>query len=241
MIPRTTQLASDLIAVTDSIEDALREKHGFHRLHGLGAVSRAAIGANDPVATYYGTDLWKIAAHRESVAHDHLDAADPLGILDEAVLARARRIHQEIVQPSRAIRFASSAIARAASGDHLGQWLTQMRNRDISQVPVYEGRTYAGLLTTNAVARWLAQHVDDNGDALIESARVRDVLPHIESVETVTFQPTDLSAAEALAVLSSRNAPKALIMTASGRDIDPPQGLLVRADIAELDAALSLR
>ncbi|GAA2245173.1 hypothetical protein GCM10010401_18090 [Rarobacter faecitabidus] len=237
---RTEQFASELIAATDAIEAELRAGNDLERVHGLGAVTRAAIAAGDPVATHYGIDLWRLSSHRESVAHQHHDAPDPMGILDGNVVARAERILQEIRRPSRAIRFASSAIARAASGDALGPWLAVMREREISQIPVYDNGTFAGLLTTNGIARWLALHVDDNGDALIEEARVRDVLSHVESYEVAVFLPVTVSVAEAIATLSPAAGPKVVILTASGRDTDPPQGLLVRSDLGELQEALAL-
>ncbi|GAA2515492.1 hypothetical protein [Rarobacter incanus] len=237
---RTDQLATSLIAATDAIERELAARCELDRVHGLGPVTRAAIAAGDPVATYYATALWRLTAHREAATHEHLDIADPLGVLSESVVHRAERILQEIVRPSRAVRLAASAIARAASADPLGRWLTIMRSRDISQLPVYDRGTFAGLLTTNGVARWLADHVDENGDALIESARVRDVLPFTEVTETVEFYPVTASVAQILAVLRRVDAPKAVILTASGRDVDPPQGILVRADLGELEAALAL-
>ncbi|SNT16233.1 hypothetical protein SAMN06309944_2343 [Micrococcales bacterium KH10] len=236
----TEQLTADLIDATDAIEAALREQHRLESLHGLGAVTRATIALGDPIVRYYGVDLWRLAAHREAVTHEHVEASSARGVLDEAVVTRAKRLLQEITQPTPAIRIASSAIMRATSADSLGIWLRQMRERDISQIPVYDRGVFAGLLTTNAVARWLAGQIDERGDALIESALVRHVLPHVEPAETVAFLPKEVSAAQVVALLRSANPPAAIILTASGRDVDPPQGLMVAADLQELDDALSV-
>lgn len=239
-MPMTTDVAADLLSLTEKIEQALRERHHLDRLHGLGPVARAAIEAEDATAQFYATVLWHLGAQQDVLGRSREVSGTAPTLPGTALLAQARRVLQEIHQPTPAIRLASSAIVRASSADALGPWTAQMRSRAFSQLPVYDKGVFAGLLTTNSVARWLAEHLDEAGDAIIENARVRDVLPFAEPHEHVHFVGPHTTAAEVVALLRSLRPPTAIVLTSSGRSTDPPLGILVAADLPELIEALNL-
>ncbi len=238
-MPTTTDAAADLLSLTGKIESALRERHHLERVHGLGPVARAAIEAGDTTAQFYTNVLWHLSAQQDSLSHTRDSTGTPPTLPGITLLSQARRVLQEIHQPTPAIRLASSAIVRASSGDALGPWVAQMRGRSFSQLPVYDSGVFAGLLTTNSIARWLAQHLDESGDAVIENARVRDVLPFTEGHEHVHFAGPETTAAEVVALLRNPRPPTAVMLTASGKAFGPPLGLLVSADLPEFVATLN--
>lgn len=224
-------VASTLLDFTDRIESALRERHNLDGVHGLATVIRESIARDDSTVQFYAEPLSALAEIHDVVASaSGTPAAPPL----PETIAIAERIWREIIQPTPAIRLASSAITRAASSDSLSSILQEMRERAFSQIPVYDRGLFAGLLTTNAVARWLSQAFETDGSLVIEEAFVRDVLPHLESHEVPRFIPKATPATAATAMLLEPRPPLMLILTESGRDVDPPLGVLVAADLPEL-------
>jgi predicted transcriptional regulator len=63
-----------------------------------------------------------------------------------------------------------------------------MYRNDFSQIPVYNDKRYLGLLTTNTVARWLADQLERH-DGLAEDAPIRDVLAFAEGSRTCSTGP----------------------------------------------------
>jgi len=236
----THDTAATFLDLCAAIESALRDRHGLDRVHGLRDVVHEASVAGDVSVTYYREHLLGLAELHGVVLRSRDGSGAHVAPPLPDTIARAERIAQEITQPTPALRFASSAMSRAASSDALGPRLAEMRRRDFSQVPVYDGGVFAGLLTTNAVARWLADQLDERGDAIVEDVHVRDVLPYVEEHEVAWFVPQHTPACEVVSVLLGERPPLAVILTASGRDTEPPLGLVVAADLPELLAALAV-
>jgi len=236
----TQDVATALIERCARIETVLRERHTITQSHGLRAVTHDAVAAGDPGATFYSEQLLALAELHDVVLRSRTGNGAPVAPPLPETIARADRLLQELEHPAPARRFAASALSRATSGEALGPRLAEMRSRDFSQVPVYDAGVFAGLLTTNAVARWLADQLDERGDALIDDARVRDVLPYAEEHEVAWFVPEGTPASRVVTALLDQRPPLAVILTASGRDSDPPLGLLVAADLPELLEALTV-
>jgi len=239
--PATTpDAAAALLELCADIEHTLRDRHRLARVHGLRDVLHEAHSAGDPSVVFYRESLLGLAELHGVVLRSRDGGGTPVAPPLPETIARAERLAQEIARPTPALRFASSALSRASSGEALGPRLVEMRRRDFSQVPVYDAGVFAGLLTTNAVARWLADQLDDRGDAIVEDVHVRDVLPYVEEHEVARFVSQHTAACEVVAMLLGERPPLAVILTTHGRESEPPLGLLVTADLPELLAALAV-
>jgi hypothetical protein len=112
-----------------------------------------------------------------------------------------------------------------------------MYRNDFSQMPVYNDKQYLGLLTTNTVARWLADQLERH-DGLAEDAPIRDVLAFAEGVENVFHRPRSLSVTETVwefTTAAANGRPiTALILTNSGRPDESPLGIVVAEDLTQL-------
>lgn len=127
---------------------------------------------------------------------------------------------------------------RVGFTDPLRGVLQRMTERSYSQVPVYHEDAYVGLLTTNAIARWLGAHLDDADGILQVDVGVGDVLHHAEAHERCVFVRPDLPARDAVRLLTSDDAPTALIVTDTGEDGATARGILVHADVPEMLRAI---
>lgn len=120
--------------------------------------------------------------------------------------------------------------------------LQLVHDYDYSQVPVYEGKHYVRLLTTNCIARWLAARLDKTD--LRGDERVSAVLEYSESHERALLVPKSTTAAEAVSLLSQPGSdgyrPTALILTTTGSANESARGVIVDFDLPALNAARSL-
>jgi len=117
--------------------------------------------------------------------------------------------------------------------------LKLMHDHDYSQLPVYEGSSYVGLLTNNAIGRWVADQMHMH-HGLAEDAPVSDVLPFAEESDRVVHVPRDITAADAVAKFADsaeKGAPvTALIVTEAGKPTETPLLIIVSADVPRLTA-----
>jgi len=127
--------------------------------------------------------------------------------------------------------------------DHIGKALEYVRQFDYSQIPVYDEAGYVGILTTNSIARWLAQRLASQ--EALQSAPVREVLTFSEPTDQASLAGSAITAAEAVDTLhrsESGQAPvSALIVSENGLKTDVPLRVVVLYDLAALTAALAFR
>lgn len=103
--------------------------------------------------------------------------------------------------------------------------LEYVRLFDYSQLPVYDDGGYAGILTTNAIARWLAAQLAGTG-GIAEAESVGHVLAFAEQHEHACHVPRSITAADAVHQLSKgghEGKPlTALIVTKTGNPSEEP-------------------
>ena len=106
----------------------------------------------------------------------------------------------------------------------------------LAQFPVYEGGECVGLLTTNAIARWLAAELRE--DDTIAAGTVADVIAHSGKLDEPIFLPRTVTAAAAVEALSTPLAsgavPRLAIITEHGKATQKPISVLGATDIPAL-------
>ena len=120
--------------------------------------------------------------------------------------------------------------------------LEMVRLHDYSQVPVYGDKRYVGLLTTNCIARWLADRLATS--TLGDGEPVQAVMEFAEPHDRAMHIPKTITVAAAIDLLSQAGAdgfrPAALIMTRSGKADESALAVVVDFDLPSLNTALSL-
>lgn len=121
--------------------------------------------------------------------------------------------------------------------DTVAAALRTMYQNDFSQMPVYNGKQYHGLLTTNTVARQLADQLERH-NGLAEDVPVQDPLAFVEGIENVLHRPRNLSVTETVwefTTAAANGRPvTALILTNNGMRDELPLGIVVAEDLARL-------
>ena len=78
--------------------------------------------------------------------------------------------------------------------------LSLINKTGYSQIPIYDSGTFTALLTTNAIARWVAADLGDDG--AIGAASVSTVLAMTERKDRAEFLPRNATAQEVVDALT---------------------------------------
>lgn len=178
------------------------------------------------------SELRNLLAHNKYV--DGAPVAEPSLQAVQAI----EKVRDELLHPRTVLSvLGDPKPITAHPDDTVAAALRTMYQNDFSQMPVYNGKKYHGLLTTNTVARWLADQLERH-DGLAEDVPVRDLLDFVEGIENVLHRPRNLSVTETIWEFTNAAANgrpvTALILTNNGRRDELPLGIVVAEDLARL-------
>jgi CBS domain-containing protein len=180
---------------------------------------------------------------RNAISHGRYYAGRPITELVSDVIDQIERLRDQLPAPPRALNVLTTReICTAHPDEPVTVALRHVLRFDYSQLPVDDGDRYVGSLTTNALARWLADQLAKNDD-LAESQSVQRVLEFAEAHERAVHVAKTITAADAVDRLSSVGGSgrplAALIITETGRSSEKPLAVVVGDDLPALTAALS--
>jgi predicted transcriptional regulator/transcriptional regulator with XRE-family HTH domain len=143
--------------------------------------------------------------------------------------------------PSRDVRLldilVGSEVMTADADEPIGPVVERMYERAYSQVPVYRGKNLIGLLTNDAVARWLGS-VQGRARRSLERTRVSEVLAMAESVQPFALVHHDATVYEAAGLFDRAmqdGMPLAAVLVTRDADAaEKPLGIVTAADLPRL-------
>lgn len=181
-----------------------------------------------------------LAKVRNSLTHERHFNDRRLAVPTDTAIAAMRRIRDRLLDPPTVIAVLRSQKPLVVE-PHLSvrAALDLMYERDFSQLPVYDDDTYVGLLTTNTVARWVANQMHQH-DGLAEDAPI-DVALNYQESEPVRHLPKNVTSTQALRTFveaAERGTPlTALIVTETGKPHQRPIAVVTPADLPALAEA----
>ncbi|MBQ1028487.1 CBS domain-containing protein [Micromonospora sp. C97] len=186
--------------------------------------------------------LVAFASLRNAISHGTYYGGRPIADPVETVVQEIEHLRQQIVEPPLALTVLKSGkVCAVRPDDPISIALEHVRAFGYSQLPVYDDG-YVGVLTTNAIARWLADQMTRN-TGMAEEEPVRQVLRFAEPGEGAVLVPRAITVVEAIDLLSQSclagQQSMALIITQNGRRTDKPLRLVVPFDLPILTQALA--
>ncbi len=233
-------LARRFLDACADIENALKER--YHLVSaGLGSVVRDA-ERKDPVVRQNRTALIVFTELRNVLSHNAYRGGEPVAAPLLTTVEAVEKLRAEIMRPRLAMEFAAREVLTARESDPLPRLLHRMVSLNISQVPVYMDEGSTRLLTTNAIARWIARHMDVDGSVLIEAGTTADALDYAEEHETIKREKRTATAASVLEALTrdTDSRPGAVLLTENGRPGEKALGILSPADVPRLVRELTV-
>jgi len=179
---------------------------------------------------------------RNTLSHSDYHGSYPIAEPIPQIVDDIERLRDKIKSPPRAIdHLEDREVCLANLDEPLSVALEHVRAYDYSQLPVYDQDQYRGILTTNAIARWLAQHIAESRRA--SNPPVRNILFNFsEETDCALIVDQSITASEAIYMLShggqGQTPVNALIITKNGRGTDDPLRVVVVHDLPILTAVL---
>jgi predicted transcriptional regulator len=235
--------ATRFLAAFNEIEDHLRRALGADAHVDFGQLTRV-FAARRHLLRAQVDALSAFAALRNAISHGRYYDGRPIAEPVPEVVAQIERLRDQITSPPVALTvLRSMEVCSVSPGDPIVRALEYVGRFDYSQLPVYDQGAYVGLLTTNAIARWLAAQLADNG-GLAESERIGDVMRFAEPHEKGLLVPRAVTVTDAVHRLTrggvNGQPVTALIVTADGQAHQKPLAVIVNDDLPALSAALAL-
>jgi CBS domain-containing protein len=201
------------------------------------------LSARDRVVRRYADDLKEFADLRNAIVHERLDErviAEP----NDWAVAQIERIRSLVVDPPRVIALFRRRVTSLSAEQSVADAVAAMYEGGFSQVPVYSGRDFAGLLTEHLLARWLGARARDGAVSLSATAIV-EALAHGDDDGQFQFVHEDLTAIEALDLFAAHQRRgrrlSALLITRNGTPAEPLLGIMTIWDVPRALQAVDLR
>lgn len=163
-------------------------------------------------------DLQEYADLRNAIIHERTDGhviAEP----NQIAVEKIERMQALITKPPTIREFMTTTITDFRVNESIGTAVQDMYGNDYSQAPVYDGKQFIGLLTTNTIARWLGANVTEEIFSLTETS-IGEVLKYTEDPNHVVFKKPDTSAYDVLDLIQKHEAQgkhlDAILVTHSG-------------------------
>jgi hypothetical protein len=188
--------------------------------------------------------LLAFARLRNAISHEPYLNGRPIADPRPDVVEQIEQLRDLYSKPPTALSvLGHREVCSVAPSQPITAALEYVRLFDYSQLPVYNGDSYIGILTTNAIARWLAAQLAATG-GLAEAETVGHVLKFAEQHECARHVPRSIAAADAIHRLSKSGREgkplTALIITQSGRSTEKPLRVVVDDDLPALISALAI-
>ena len=237
-VPAAERLSRFLNAA-ERLKDALEVLYN-RQFSGVGEAVRYGRDQGQEVVRRNVRTLEVLVELRNVIQHSNYRNGEPLAIPRQDAVDAFEAITRLIEDPPEVRDFMVKNPATLAPDATLEEAAHLINERNVSQLPVCDQTGYVGLLTTNAIARWLAA-VMTEGDVLEEDVLISDVLAHAEGHEVAGFVKPTTRAAKACRRLTAKNAPVALLVTATGEPSAKILGILNRFDVPDLMLALTVQ
>ena len=242
---------SKFLCLFDDIEDFLKTiTNTLEKKRDFGDLVRDSSDSTKVLAKYavvvreVAEELRHLAFLRNFLIHHHKHERR-LALPHPNALARITSIRDRLRQPASLIDvFGGREVVECGPEELVGKVAARMLDKNLSQIPVCCGPNISALLTTDTIARWLAESLARIG-GMTEEAPVKDVLLCAEQKEDnyELLAPND-TVIDALGwfdrCLRSRRRLDAILITEGRAPKTPILDIITAFDIPTLYAQLRL-
>ncbi|MCZ9293137.1 CBS domain-containing protein [Corynebacterium meitnerae] len=235
-----TNRAVPFLAAFNDIEAFLRNALDAKKTDSFNwMVSKAE--RNHVLTPAQANDLKEFAGLRNAISHGEYQNYRPIAEPLPETVEEIEHIRDQLLHPPVAMDvIGHQKVITFGPDDDVNVALRAIRDTGISQFPIYEGKQFVGMLTTNTIARWLASEIND--DDTLNHKDIRHVLTFNERKDQAVFLPREASATEVIAALTSpavhHTLPRLVIITEHGHNNQQPLCVITPSNLPALFDAL---
>jgi CBS domain-containing protein len=230
-------LADRFLVAFARVEEALKRSLGTGSKEGFRWLVRQAAKRNAVVAAVE-EDLIEFSDLRNAIVHERGGGyviAEP----HLATVERLERIVELIVDPPTVAQVMSRPVAICSPDEPIRAAAKRMVDGDYSRLPVYAERELVGLLTANAIARWIAARLAEPVDAVHDDT-VRDVMAFGDAASRFELVSADHRVVDVIALFSAATQEgrrlEAVLVTDTGQPYERPRGIITIQDLPRMYA-----
>jgi hypothetical protein len=172
----------------NDIEDFFRTALGAEQHVGFSKLARR-YAEHEKLPSSQLDALLAFAVLRNSISHSRYYDGDPIADPVPAVVDQIERLRDQLMAPPTALGILGVMdVCLARPEEPISCVLEHVRRFNYSQLPVFDADRYVGILTTNAIARWLGRQLASN-HGRAEDAPVSQALEFSEMEERASLVP----------------------------------------------------
>lgn len=229
------------LSAFSSIEQHLRELLDATEHHPFSELVNQA-GHRHALVRRLSGDLRSLAELRNFLVHRY-QQREPLAVPSDVSLAKIERIRDSLLKPATLHSLFHKVVHCCRPADPIGTAAETMHEHNISLLPVYEGKSFVGLLTAETLTRWLAARLA-TGVGLVEEEPVAEILTFQENEQPQEFANHRSTVTDAFNWLEKhyhRGRPLcAILLTPSGSRKELPTGIVTAGDFPVMLEAVGL-
>lgn len=235
-------LSSQFLAAFNGIEDWMRHELDAKEEDEFASLLRRMEKVDTEVRRH-SAELKRFARLRNLIAHNHSQHL-PLAVPTQVSVDRIETLSTHFRSPTLLLTLAAKPVEQCKPTDPLGLCVKKMHDGVFSQLPIFDGNQFHGLLTAETIARWLATSFVGDGSGVVGEQTAAEVMCYQEDRENVHFMARTATVAQALAAfdefLHRGKRLEAVLITNSGRSTETPLGIVTIHDIPKLNRATNL-
>lgn len=189
---------------------------------------------------YYYVKLKEYADLRNAIVHERIDGrviAEP----NEYAIRELQMIYDKISKSPKVIEICAHPVKSLSLDDKLSLALSLMNKSGISQIPIYDEKTFVGMLNSISISNWMAS-VMGEGSIDISKVLVREVLSFSRKSRVTLFKSDDIDVYEILDVYKAYSMlPEridAIIITKTGDKSEEPITIVTDHDILRISESV---
>lgn len=227
--------AENFIESIENIKYSYSRK--FHQdFRGFGEAWRHAVDRNDPVARRHKELGITLRELRNAISHSSYRNGIPIAVPRQDLVEAAEKLAEEVRNPAKIDRFMNRSPISLNPDSSLPEVAKVISENDFSQIPICHNGRVVNLLTTNAISRWLANSIDENGEIYEDTAQVttEQLLRHAESLDAPKYVKPNCPAYKVCDMLSSDNPVPAVLVTSTGDVHSDLMGIVTVSDVPNI-------
>ena len=176
--------------------------------------------------------LSKVGDLRNVVVHQREGKDEYYSVPVPSVVEKLERIRDQFRTPKKVLPKFQKEVVTVQAEDALSGVLKSIKEKELSQFPVYQNGCYIGLLTENGITRWLAKY-SVSKDTIIDfqDETVKDSLSMEEQRQNCQFISRNTTVQDAEDYFVRNTMLEALLITETGKNDQTLMGIITRWDV----------
>lgn len=186
---------------------------------------------------FYRHDLIEYGQLRNAIVHTRDGnklIAEPL----EETVENFEKIYLKITRPKTILEIVKNKVFVFSPEDTLEKVLKFMGEKDFTTIPVYEGKTFRGVINSSRLTHWLIESSKNSEYIDYKSVKLEELLTFKEEINIIKFVARDTNVYEIRDIykknIPTMNQIDAIIITEKGSPNESPLGIITDWDIPKI-------